>query len=94
MSDETKKPKLYTVTRDDGEVVSVTVPGGGQEPGPEDEEEFEEFLAEAIEAYAESSDVPRPRIRTFRRAQLLTSNHGLLVRIGDAEFQLTIVQSR
>jgi hypothetical protein len=94
MSDETKKPKLYPVTRDDGEVVSVTVPGGEQVPGPEDEEEFEEFLAEAIEAYAESSDMPRPRIRTFGRAQLLTSNHGLVVRIGDAEFQLTIVQSR
>lgn len=59
-----------------------------------DEEEFETFLADAIDEYAEENDAPRTRIRTFREAGLLTGNKGLVVRIGDAEFQLTIVRSR
>lgn len=59
-----------------------------------DEEEFETFLTDAIEDYAEENDAPRTRIRTFGDAGLLTGNKGLVVRVGDAEFQLTIVRSR
>lgn len=59
-----------------------------------DEEEFETFLADAIREFAEENDAPRTRTRTFGETELLTSNKGLVVRIGDAEFQLTIVRSR
>jgi hypothetical protein len=59
-----------------------------------DEDEFETFLADAINDYAEENDAPRTRIRTFGEAGLLTGNKGLVVRVGDAEFQLTIVRSR
>lgn len=59
-----------------------------------DEEAFETFLADAIREFAEENDAPRTRTRTFGEAGVLTSNKGLLVRIGDAEFQVTIVRSR
>lgn len=59
-----------------------------------DEEEFETFLADAIREYAEENDAPRTRTRTFGEAGVLTSNKGLVVRVGDAEFQVTIVRSR
>jgi hypothetical protein len=59
-----------------------------------DEDEFETFLADAINDYAEENDTPRARIRTFGEAGLLTGNKGLVVRVGAAEFQLTIVRSR
>jgi hypothetical protein len=59
-----------------------------------DEEEFETFLADAICYYAEEDNVPRTHIRTFAEAGLLTGNRGLVVHVGDAEFQVTIVRSR
>jgi hypothetical protein len=34
------------------------------------------------------------RVDTFRDAGVLANNHGLVVTVGDAEFQLTIVRSR
>jgi hypothetical protein len=37
---------------------------------------------------------PSPRIETFAEAGVLTMNKGLVVRIGKAEFQITIVRSR
>jgi len=47
------KSKVYPVKVGD-EIRNVTVPGsGGEEPAPESEQEFETFLAEAVEAYAE-----------------------------------------
>lgn len=58
-----------------------------------DEEEFEAFLADAITEFAEENDAARTRIRTFADAALLTGNKGLVVRIGEAEFQLTVVRS-
>lgn len=88
------KSKVYPVKVGD-EVRHVTVPGSGdEEPPPETEQEFETFLSEAVEAYAESSDMPRPDIRTFAEAGLLTMNRGVVVRMGGVEFQLTIVRSR
>jgi len=59
-----------------------------------DEEEFETLLADAISDYAEENDTPRTRTRTFGEAGVLTNNKGLVVRVGDAEFQVTIVSSR
>lgn len=88
------KSKIYPVKVGD-EIRDVTVPGsGGEEPAPETEQEFETFLAEAVEAYAESSDMRRPDVSTFAEAGLLTMNRGVVVRIGGAEFQVTVVRSR
>lgn len=58
------------------------------------EEEFGERLAEAIISYFDEDDMPRVRVHTFRDAGLLTMNNGLVVRVGDAEFQVQIVRSR
>jgi len=94
MTTETKKPKMYPVEFH-GETRLVTVPGAGDEqPAPKSEEDFEAFLAEAVEAYAEESNMPRPHIRTFADAGVLTNNKGLVVRFGTIEHQITIVRSR
>ena len=37
-------------------------------------------------------ETPLANIRTFREAGVLTNNKGLVVRIVDAEFQVTIVR--
>jgi hypothetical protein len=86
--------KLYPV-KVDGETRHVTVPGSGdQQPGPETEADFETFLAEAVEAYAESSEIARPQVSTFAESGVLTANRGLVVRFGTAVFQVTVVRSR
>ena len=59
-----------------------------------DEEDFEEFLTQALEDFADDNDLPRMRISTYEQAGLLTRNHGLVVQIGDGEYQLQIVRSR
>jgi hypothetical protein len=88
------RSKLYPV-QVDGETRYVTVPGsGGSQLAPENEAKFETFLAEAIEAYAEACEVARPRISSFADAGVLTGNQGLVVRIGSAEYQVTLVRSR
>ena len=88
------RSKLYPV-QIEGETRCVTVPGsGGSQPAPESEAKFETFLAEAIEAYAETCEVARPQISSFADAGVLTGNQGLVVRIGAAEFQVTLVRSR
>jgi hypothetical protein len=88
------KSKLYPV-RFQGEVRHVTVPGSaGPEPGPATEHEFATFLGEAVEAYAEASNTLRPRIRVSPDAGVGAASHGLVVRIGDAEFRITVVRSR
>lgn len=64
-----------------------------------DEEEFESFLAEAIQDAANDSsnyiphDVPL-EVGTFEDRGVLTMNRGLVVRVGRQEFQVTIVRSR
>jgi esterase/lipase superfamily enzyme len=88
------KSKLYPVRFHD-ETRHVTVPGSsGEEPGPASEHEFATFLGEAVEAYAEASNMLRPRIRVSPDAGVLAASHGFVVRIGAAEFRITIVQSR
>ncbi len=59
------------------------------------EEDLEGFLAEAIEMDADESDEPRRiDVATFRDCGVLTMNRGLVLTIGDDEFQITIVRSR
>jgi hypothetical protein len=88
------RPKRYPVQVEGG-TRFVTVPGSGDPlPGPESETELETFLSEAIEAYAEASEIARPRMSTFAEAGVLTANRGLVVCLGAAEFQITIVRSR
>ncbi len=71
-----------------------------QEPELKDDREdmneadFEDFLAGAIELYAEEIDVPPVRVRSFSEVGMLTYNKGLVVRVGDSEFQVTIVPLR
>lgn len=57
------------------------------------EEEFEDFLTEAIGSYAEQTDTPIARVQTFAEARLLLKNKGLVVGIGNAEFRISIVKS-
>jgi hypothetical protein len=58
------------------------------------EQDFETFLADALDDYADENDVPLRCVATFADAGVLTSNTGLVVRVGDAEFQVTIVRGR
>jgi hypothetical protein len=37
---------------------------------------------------------PNVRVESFERAGVMTNNRGLVVKIGDSEFQITIVQSK
>jgi hypothetical protein len=69
--------------------------GGDGRDNPENmsELDFESFLAEAIEGCADIHDA-RVRISTFSELGLLTTNRGLVVRIGKTEFPVTIVRSR
>ena len=57
------------------------------------EEEFAGRLGEAVLDAAEEAgdDV---RVWSFEEAGLLTRNHGIVVRYGQAEFQVTVVRSR
>jgi hypothetical protein len=58
------------------------------------EEDFQCFLTEAIEEHAEENDLPSTSVSTYADAGVLTRNRGLVVRIGESEFQVTIVRSR
>lgn len=62
------------------------------------ESDMEDIIREAFDCMAENeyseyhnADI---NMRTFEDAMLLTRNHGLVVNIGDSEFQITIVKSR
>jgi len=63
------------------------------------EQELEDFLVQAIRIGADLDEVAdyhgEPvQIATFEDRGLLTRNRGLVVTIGDQEFQLAIVRSR
>jgi hypothetical protein len=58
------------------------------------EAEFCDLLEEALYEHAENSDREQPRICSFRSAGLLTGNEGIVVRLGDQEFQVRVVRSR
>ena len=58
------------------------------------EQDFEDFLTEAIGLYAEQTSTPLARLRTFAEAGLLLKNKGLVIDLHDAEFRISIVKSR
>jgi hypothetical protein len=64
------------------------------EVGGLDEARVCELLTAGLEEIAESEDLGRVRVSTFEDVGLLTRNKGIVVRIGDAEFQVTVVRSR
>lgn len=57
-------------------------------------EDNEEALQDALEDAGGSLCGQSARVLTFSDVGLMTRNSGLVVRIGDAEFQLTIVRSK
>ena len=64
-----------------------------------DEARIESLLVTTLEDVADewgaSEATPvRARVSTFTDAGLLTSNADVVLRIGDAEYQITIVRSR
>jgi hypothetical protein len=58
------------------------------------EEDFQGFLGDAIREWAGENDAPPTRVDTYAEAGVLTINKGLVVRIGEADFQVTIVRKR
>lgn len=68
---------------------------------PTTEEEFVQFLQEAFvevqDAYNDEDECEEDleiQALTFEERCVLTSNKGLVVRIGESEFHVTVVQSR
>lgn len=59
----------------------------------EDSDELPDLVAEIV-GEDEAEEAGNLRVKTFEDAMLMTNNAGLVVRIGDAEFQITIVRSR
>jgi hypothetical protein len=58
-----------------------------------DEEEFVAFLAKTIGAAVRQAGCSGD-VRSFEEAGVVTYNAGLTVRVGGAEFQITVVQNR
>ena len=58
------------------------------------EERVCELLRAGLEEIAEDEGLERIRVRTFSDAGILTSNVGLVVRIGDQEWQVEVIRSR
>ncbi len=50
--------------------------------------------AAELEGFGLSTEFRPDRVQTFDQAGLLTRDKGLVVNMGDAEFQLTIVRSK
>ena len=63
-------------------------------PEPMTEEEFEDFLTEAIGLYAEHTGTEVSALKTLEEAKLMLRNRGLVVGLGGAEFRLSIARSR
>lgn len=55
------------------------------------ETDMEQIMEDAFEAYEDTEVTVKG---TFSGSGLLTRNAGLIVRVGDSEFQITIVKSR
>jgi len=73
----------------------------------DEEQVFEEALLSLIENAGDAEEIAdaspewtnliedkHTRVRSFKDAEILTNNKGLVVKIGRMEFQLTIVRSR
>lgn len=62
---------------------------------PRSEEGMVSLLNELVYSYLDDNFVPeRWSTRTFEEAQIMTKNKGLVVRIKDVEYQLTVVKSK
>jgi hypothetical protein len=88
-----------TMIRRETEIEDESTPGASDYEADEEREDLseqglEELLTQAIECFADEGELPCAHIRTFEDAGVLTMNRGLVVQIGAAEFQLTIVRSR
>jgi len=58
------------------------------------EKDFEGFLEEAIYTTADEADIETPcDVRSFQDAGIMTTDKGLIVTIGSAEFQVTILRT-
>ncbi len=57
------------------------------------EVEMEGFLADAIEGYANERGIPNVWTVPFSRAGLLTQDRGLVIRIGENEYQIRILRT-
>lgn len=92
--------------REEGiEIVNLT-PGQAEviSPLPDvpdrmDADQFENHLQEIFRTYErhlkeETGMWPDMRFHSFEDEGLLTNNRGVVIRVGNSEFQLTIVQSR
>jgi hypothetical protein len=62
------------------------------------EQAMVELLQEALEVWTDDLGTPDDEevefVGTFQDVGLMTSNKGLVVRVGDSEFQVTVVRSR
>jgi len=61
------------------------------------EQEFSELVSGFVEeSLREESGEHRflVRVRSFRESGVMTSNEGFVVRVGEEEFQVTVVRSR
>ena len=56
-------------------------------------EEFVEMLAEALYSNEEAQEAGVDT-RTYAEVGMMTSNAGLVARVGDQEFQVTVVAAR
>jgi hypothetical protein len=88
-----------TTTWQETEIEDEATTGASDDEAEEEredlsEQELEELLTQAIECFADEGEMPCAHIRTFEDAGVLTMNRGLVLQLGDAEFQLTIVRSR
>jgi hypothetical protein len=57
------------------------------------EVQMEDFLEEAIEMFAEEQGIRQLNIVSFHRAGLLTSDNGIVVRLGENEYQIRILRT-
>lgn len=57
------------------------------------ENEMQGWLMNAVDSYAGEEDREQVRCDTFADKGILTDNAGLVVRIGDSTFQVTIVKA-
>jgi hypothetical protein len=57
------------------------------------EVQMEDFLEEAIETFAEEQGIRQLSIVSFHLAGLLTSDNGIVVRLGENEYQIRILRT-
>ena len=87
---------------DDEDADDCDIDHGDADDEDADDEEFAELsedelgdvLQDALELYAQEHGMQDPRICSFRDAGYLTMNRGIVVRMGGAQFELTIVRRR